>query len=103
MPTSAHLAATPATIWTVGHSTRPLAGYRIEAIADVRIFPGSRKYPQYGKDVLAASLAGKAIGYEWLPRWAVVDGLRPIRRIQRGATPPFAAMPSSKSWARLCR
>jgi Protein of unknown function, DUF488 len=46
---------------------RLLPGYRIEAIADVRSFPGSRKYPQYGKDLLAASLAGKAIGYEWLP------------------------------------
>src|ERR1700687_5560841 len=63
----------PATIWTIGHSTRPLgqflgllAGSRIEAIADVRSFPGSRKYPQYGKDALAATLTGDAIGYHWL-------------------------------------
>jgi uncharacterized protein (DUF488 family) len=73
MPTSERT-TTPATIWTIGHSTRPLeeflgllGGSRIEAIADVRSFPGSRKYPWYGKDALATVLAGKAIGYQWLP------------------------------------
>ena len=73
MPTSEDL-PTPATIWTIGHSTRPLedflgllAGSRIESIVDVRSFPGSRKYPQYGKEALAATLAAHAIGYNWLP------------------------------------
>lgn len=63
----------PATIWTIGHSTRPieeflglLAAARIQVIADVRSFPGSRKYPQYGKEALAATLATHAIGYHWL-------------------------------------
>jgi len=49
-------------IWTIGHSTRGLeefleilVKFRIEALADVRSFPGSRRYPQYGKDALAAS------------------------------------------------
>jgi uncharacterized protein (DUF488 family) len=63
----------PATIWTIGHSTRSieeflglLAGSRIEVIADVRSFPGSRKYPQYGKEALAATLATHSIGYHWL-------------------------------------
>jgi uncharacterized protein (DUF488 family) len=66
--------AAPTTIWTVGHSTRAieeflslLAGSRIEAITDVRSFPGSRRYPQYGRDALAATLAAHAIGYHWLP------------------------------------
>ena len=41
--------------------------FRIEALADVRSYPGSRRYPQYGKDALAASLRERAIEYAWLP------------------------------------
>ena len=66
-------APAPAMIWTVGHSTRGLeeflsllAKFRIEALADVRSFPGSRKYPQYGKESLAATLRSRAIEYHWL-------------------------------------
>lgn len=66
--------ASPTTIWTIGHSTRPieeflglLSGARIDTVADVRSFPGSRKYPQYGKEALAATLAAHGIDYEWLP------------------------------------
>jgi len=73
MSTSAHL-TTPTAIWTIGHSTRSieeflslLAGSRIEVIADVRSSPGSRKYPQYGREALAATLVAHAIGYHWLP------------------------------------
>ncbi len=73
MSTSAHL-TTPAAIWTIGHSTRSiesflslLAGSGIQAIADVRSFPGSRKYPQYGRETLAATLVAHSIGYHWLP------------------------------------
>ena len=72
LPTTA--LAAPATIWTIGHSTRPieeflslLAESRIEVIVDVRSFPGSRKYPHYGREALAATLASNAIGYHWLP------------------------------------
>lgn len=60
------------TIWTIGHSTRPieeflalLAEYGIQTVADVRSFPGSRKYPQYGKDALAETLSEHGIGYQW--------------------------------------
>lgn len=58
------------TIWTVGHSTRTieqfidlLRHYRIEAVADVRRFPGSRRLPQFGQEALCASLAEAGIGY----------------------------------------
>jgi uncharacterized protein (DUF488 family) len=74
MSTSAHLTAPAATIWTIGHSTRSveefvslLAGSGIKVIADVRSFPGSRKYPQYGKEPLSATLVAHAISYHWLP------------------------------------
>lgn len=59
-------------IWTIGHSTRSideflslLAQFEIEAVVDVRSFPGSRKYPQYGKDALQATLREHGIAYEW--------------------------------------
>jgi len=67
--------ADPATLWTIGHSTRTLgefldllSEYRIEAIADVRRFPGSRRYPYFASDALAASLPTHGIAYQWIPR-----------------------------------
>ena len=64
----------PATIWTIGHSTRTLeeflailAAYRIEAIADVRRYPGSRRWPQFARDALEQSLPGHGLGYRWFP------------------------------------
>jgi uncharacterized protein (DUF488 family) len=67
-------ASTDLTVWTIGHSTRPLddflallAQHGIEAVADVRSFPGSRRCPQYGRDALRASLGERAIAYQWLP------------------------------------
>ena len=64
----------PTTIWTIGHSThaieeflRVLDAHRIEAIADVRRFPGSRKHPQFGREALEPTLAAHGIAYLWLP------------------------------------
>jgi uncharacterized protein (DUF488 family) len=62
------------TVWTVGHSTRPiadllqvLAAYRIELVADVRRFPGSRSQPQYRQPALQTALRRAGIDYTWLP------------------------------------
>lgn len=62
------------TIWTIGHSTRPidaflelLAHYRLEAVADVRRFPGSRRHPQYAEMALSAVLTEQGVAYRWLP------------------------------------
>jgi len=62
------------TLWTIGHSTRPIEDFlallekhRIEAVADVRSFPGSRRNPQYGREALEDHLAQKRIGYRWIP------------------------------------
>ncbi len=60
------------TVWTIGHSTRTLEEflgllriYDVEAIADVRSHPGSRKYPHFGQDALAAALREQGFVYEW--------------------------------------
>ena len=62
-----------ATVWTIGHSNSSadefiaaLRAHGIEAVADVRRFPGSRKYPQFGGAALAGSLAAQGIDYAWL-------------------------------------
>lgn len=61
---------TPDTIWTIGHSTRSidafielLQHYRIQAVADVRRFPGSRRLPQFGEAALRSSLKQHDIDY----------------------------------------
>src|SRR5437868_9123674 len=61
-------------IWTIGHSTRTieqfiglLAAHRIYVVADVRQFPGSRRYPQFNEEKLSESLAESGICYVHLP------------------------------------
>jgi uncharacterized protein (DUF488 family) len=58
------------TIWTIGHSTRSLEEFvamllscNIQLIADIRSFPGSRKFPQFNKEVLEISLSQNNIQY----------------------------------------
>jgi GNAT superfamily N-acetyltransferase len=77
LPLTAELFADPSpapAIWTIGHSTRPLQQFSdlldrhaIEAIADVRRFPSSRRYPHFNQAALAASLAHDDRDYLWLP------------------------------------
>lgn len=61
-------------LWTVGHSTLGieefiglLSGHDIEALADVRRYPASRRGPHFNSGPLAASLAGAGIEYLPLP------------------------------------
>ena len=61
-------------LWTIGHSTRSaeefnqiLAAHKIEALMDVRSFPGSRRYPQFNKQQLASALPENGIAYFHLP------------------------------------
>jgi uncharacterized protein (DUF488 family) len=62
------------TLWTIGHSNRPLndflallAAEQIEHLADVRRFPGSRRHPHFNSDALAASLQEFGISYTHVP------------------------------------
>jgi uncharacterized protein (DUF488 family) len=61
-------------VWTIGHSTRPLdeflellAGQGIEAVADVRRYPGSRRWPHFAREPLAAALGARGLVYAWFP------------------------------------
>src|SRR3954468_19308595 len=58
---------------TVGHSTHDLdaflallRGAGVEAVADVRRFPGSRRHPWFGGEALAASLEAAGLAYAHL-------------------------------------
>lgn len=58
-------------IWTIGHSTRSieeflaaLQAFGITRLADVRLLPGSKRYPHFNSDALEASLANNGITYE---------------------------------------
>lgn len=60
-------------IFTVGHSDRAfqdlvviLKAHGIEHIADVRSFPGSRKYPWFDTDSLKKTFPKEGISYEWV-------------------------------------
>ena len=64
----------PVTIWTLGHSTRSLeeffallAQHGIEAVADVRRHPGSRRLPWFARDALDVSLTERGLTYRWIP------------------------------------
>jgi uncharacterized protein (DUF488 family) len=66
--------ATVSSIFTVGHSNRPLADFLsllraqgIRRILDVRRFPGSRRWPHFGAVRLAQSLAAEGVGYVGMP------------------------------------
>ncbi|TLX55020.1 hypothetical protein DN824_20200 [Stutzerimonas nosocomialis] len=63
----------PSEVWTIGHSTRSLdallevlRAHRIEALVDVRRFPGSRRLPQFGERPLREALAQEGIDYIWI-------------------------------------
>ncbi len=61
-------------IWTAGHSTREIdeftamiSAHGVEAVADVRRFPGSRKYPHFSQEYLPNSLASVGVEYLHIP------------------------------------
>jgi uncharacterized protein (DUF488 family) len=61
-------------IWTIGHSTRMIDEFisllkenEIKLLADVRAWPGSKRYPQFNKEALAESLSAHGIRYEHFP------------------------------------
>ena len=60
-------------LWTIGHSKHPLERFlellqqhQIAALVDIRRFPGSRTFPQFNQDSLAAALQTAGIEYHWI-------------------------------------
>jgi uncharacterized protein (DUF488 family) len=57
-------------VHTIGHGTRPaeelvemLLAAGVRTLVDVRRYPGSRRYPQFGRAALEATLAAAGIDY----------------------------------------
>ena len=79
--------------FTIGHSTRPLAGFiellneaRVRLVVDVRTAPRSRTNPQFDREVLAASLAAFGLEYRHI---AALGGLRPRQKQIPASTNAF--------------
>lgn len=75
------------TLFTIGHSTRTfdefltlLRAHGVDAIADVRTVPRSRRHPHFAREALEPALEGYGIGYRHFPG---LGGLRKPRRDSR--------------------
>ena len=62
-----------ATLYTIGHSTRPLddliealRAHHIQTLVDIRAFPMSRRLPQFNRDSLQETLPAVGIQYKWM-------------------------------------
>ena len=60
---------------TVGHGTLPaedlaslLVAAGVSSLVDIRAYPGSRRNPQFGRDVMADWLPAAGVAYRWEPR-----------------------------------
>lgn len=85
-------------LFTIGHSNQPLENFLrlleahgIRHLADIRRYPGSRRWPWFGRDALPSSLAERGIAYR---HFAVLGGRRsPAKDSPNGAwrVPQFQA------------
>lgn len=62
-----------ATLYTIGHSTRPLEdlieslqAHAIQSLVDIRAFPMSRRLPQFNRESLQDSLPQAGLRYVWM-------------------------------------
>jgi uncharacterized protein (DUF488 family) len=60
-------------VFTIGHSNRSaeeflslLKEFEIGAVADIRRYPSSRKFPHFNRETLRKLLSAQGIGYVWL-------------------------------------
>jgi uncharacterized protein (DUF488 family) len=64
----------PRPLFTIGHSNQPLESFLdllkahdIRFLADIRRYPGSRRWPWFGRDALPVSLKEQGIAYRHFP------------------------------------
>jgi len=60
-------------VYTIGHSTRPLAefmqvlhAHEIQTLVDIRAFPASRRLPHFNREALEQALQNVNIRYVWM-------------------------------------
>lgn len=60
-------------VFTIGHSNRSfedflalLREFEVRAVADIRRYPSSRKFPHFNRETLRKLLSAQGIGYVWL-------------------------------------
>ncbi len=90
-------------IFTIGHSNHPIErfiglarSHDIALIVDVRSVPYSRRWPQFGHEALANSLAAAGVDYLWLGE---ALGGKPRGQLQPGEAPDFAALAARPEFA----
>ncbi|HJW93851.1 MAG TPA: DUF488 domain-containing protein [Thermoanaerobaculia bacterium] len=61
-------------LFSIGHSTRDLSDFisllkenGVERLADIRRYPGSRRYPHFSREALSLSLPAEGIEYIHMP------------------------------------
>ncbi|MDY0170310.1 MAG: DUF488 domain-containing protein [Thermoguttaceae bacterium] len=60
-------------VFTIGHSSHPLGTFiwllrkhGVQALVDIRRYPGSKRHPQFSRENLSSSLDEEDIDYLWL-------------------------------------
>jgi uncharacterized protein (DUF488 family) len=97
------------TLWTIGHSTRELDAFlalltenKIESLADVRRFPGSRRHPHFNREALSATLQNAGITYTHFPtlggRRTVAGVSDPGRTVPRVSDPARPKATNNTAW-----
>jgi uncharacterized protein (DUF488 family) len=71
-------------IWTIGHSTRTfeellemLRSFKIQVVADIRSFPGSKKFPYFNKEILQNTFPENGVEYFHIKK---LGGRRKVNR-----------------------
>ena len=87
-------------IWTIGHSTRAIDEFisllkenEIKLLADIRAWPGSKRYPQFNKDALAELLNAHGVRHEHFLSLGANENPSQTRATLRGVTRHSAGTP----------